>query len=96
MTFCGLFLIVLFSMAVSASDVGRPSVARRLFELDPLPPERLKLETAPRVDTVASFVFTRAAERSWEVSISTLPQTKAPSSGLAAPQDAARPISSTT
>jgi hypothetical protein len=54
-------------MAVSASDVGRPSVARRLFELDPLPPERLKLETAPRVDTVASFVFTRAAERSWEV-----------------------------
>jgi len=54
-------------MAVSASDVGRPSVARRLFELDPLPTERLKLETAPRVDTVASFVFTRAAERSWEV-----------------------------
>jgi hypothetical protein len=38
-----------------------------LFELDPLPTERLKLETAPRVDTVASFVFTRAAERSWEV-----------------------------
>src|SRR6266436_9696442 len=67
MTFCGHFLIVLISMAVSASDVGRPSVARRLFELDPLPPERLKLETAPRVDTVASFVFTRAAERSWEV-----------------------------
>ena len=67
MTFCGHFLIVLFSMAVSASDVGRPPVARRLFELDPLPPERLKLETAPRVDTVASFVFTRAAERSWEV-----------------------------
>ena len=67
MTFCDHFLIVLISMAVSASDVGRPSVARRLFELDPLPPERLKLETAPRVDTVASFVFTRAAERSWEV-----------------------------
>jgi hypothetical protein len=66
-TFCGHFLIVLISMAVSASDVGRPSVARRLFELDPLPTERLKLETAPRVDTVASFVFTRAAERSWEV-----------------------------
>lgn len=54
-------------MAMSASDVGRPSVARRLFELDPLPSERLKLEIAPRVDTVASFVFTRAAERSWEV-----------------------------
>jgi hypothetical protein len=51
----------------SASELGRHSVARRLFELDPLPPERLKLETAPRVETVASFVFTRAAERSWEV-----------------------------
>ena len=67
MTLCRDFLIVLTSMAVSASDVGRPSVARRLFELDPLPTERLKLETAPRVETVASFVFTRAAERSWEV-----------------------------
>src|SRR5260370_13462975 len=67
MTLCRDFLIVLTSMVVSASDVGRPSVARRLFELDPLPTERLKLETAPRVDTVASFVFTRAAEHSWEV-----------------------------
>jgi hypothetical protein len=54
-------------MAVSASEVGRPPDARRLFELEPLPFDRLKLETAPQVDTVASFVFTRAAERSWEV-----------------------------
>ncbi len=53
---------------VSANEVGRKnSAARRLFELDPLPPERLKLETAPRVDTVASFVLTRAAEHSWQV-----------------------------
>ena len=54
-------------MALSASEVGRPPDARRLFELDPLPFERLKLETAPQVDTVSSFVFTRAAQRSWEV-----------------------------
>src|SRR6202158_2807186 len=51
----------------SADEIGRHPVARRLFELDLLPQERLKLETAPRVDTVASFVFTRAAARSWEV-----------------------------
>ncbi len=47
--------------------VERQSAARRLFELAPPPFERLKLETAPRVGTVSSFVFTRAAERSWEV-----------------------------
>ena len=50
----------------SAGGAGRQST-RRLFDLDPLPLERLKLETAPRVGTVASFVFTQAAERSWEV-----------------------------
>jgi hypothetical protein len=41
--------------------------ARRWFELEPLAPERLELQTSPRVSTVASYVFTRAAERSWEV-----------------------------
>src|ERR1700685_78496 len=41
--------------------------ARRWFELEPPAPERLELETSPRVTTVASYVFTRAAERSWEV-----------------------------
>ncbi|HEY6301297.1 MAG TPA: hypothetical protein VIW95_16780 [Candidatus Binatus sp.] len=41
--------------------------ARRWFELEPLAAERLELQTSPRVATVASYVFTRAAERSWEV-----------------------------
>jgi len=41
--------------------------ARRWFELEPLAPERLELQTSPRVSTVANYVFTRAAERSWEV-----------------------------
>ena len=41
--------------------------ARRWFELEPPAPERLELQTSPRVSTVASYVFTRAAERSWEV-----------------------------
>ncbi len=45
----------------------RRAVARRWFELEPPAPERLRLETSPRVSTVASYVFTRAAERSWEV-----------------------------
>src|SRR6266481_3669692 len=44
---------------------GRRS--RRWFELEPPAPERLELQTSPRVSTVASYVFTRAAERSWEV-----------------------------
>jgi hypothetical protein len=39
----------------------------RWFELEPPVPERLDLETAPRASTVASYVLTRAAERSWEV-----------------------------
>ena len=64
-------------MAVSASDVGRPPDARRLFELDPLPFERLKLETAPQVDIVSSFVFTRAAERSWGVLNDRAPDSRA-------------------
>ncbi|MGH7813467.1 MAG: hypothetical protein ACREQI_05635 [Candidatus Binataceae bacterium] len=37
-----------------------------LFELLPPVPERLELETEPREATVASYVLTRAAERSWE------------------------------
>jgi hypothetical protein len=41
--------------------------ARRWFELEPPAPERLELQTSPRVSTVASYVFTRAAERSWEI-----------------------------
>ena len=41
--------------------------ARRWFELEPSAVERLELQTSPRVSTVASYVFTRAAERSWEV-----------------------------
>jgi len=40
---------------------------RRWFELEPPAPERLELQTSPRVSTVASYVFTRAAERSWEL-----------------------------
>jgi hypothetical protein len=40
---------------------------RRWFEIEPPAPERLELEMTPRLATVASFVFTRAAERSWEV-----------------------------
>ena len=46
---------------------GRRASARRWFELEPLAPERLELQTSPRISTVASYVFTRAAERSWEV-----------------------------
>ncbi|MGD0118583.1 MAG: hypothetical protein ABSD30_11000 [Candidatus Binatus sp.] len=46
---------------------GRRASQRRWFDIEPLAPERLQLETSPRVATVASFVFTRAAERSWEV-----------------------------
>src|ERR1700722_2997349 len=46
---------------------ARPASARRWFELEPPAPERLELQTSPRVSTVASYVFTRAAERSWEV-----------------------------
>ena len=41
--------------------------ARRWFEIEPPAVERLELQTSPRVSTVASYVFTRAAERSWEV-----------------------------
>ena len=40
---------------------------RRWFELEPPAPERLELQTSPRVSTVASYVFTRAAERSWQL-----------------------------
>ena len=39
----------------------------RPFELNPAPVERLELETAPNAGTVASYVLTRAAERSWEI-----------------------------
>src|SRR5260370_33556792 len=44
---------------------GRRS--RRWFELEPPAPERLELQRSPRVSTVASYVFTRAAERSWQL-----------------------------
>src|SRR5258707_11529017 len=51
--------------------MNRPKVegrrAWRWFELEPPAPERLELQTSPRVSTVASYVFTRAAERSWQV-----------------------------
>lgn len=50
-----------------ASVDGRRAGARRWFELEPPAPERLELETTPRVATVASYVLARAAERSWEV-----------------------------
>ena len=40
---------------------------RRWFELEPPAVERLELQTSPRVATVASYVFTRAAERSWQL-----------------------------
>src|ERR1700691_6607670 len=51
------------------SDNGGPrrSHPRRWFELEPPAPERLELQTSPRVSTVASYVFTRAAEHSWEI-----------------------------
>src|SRR5208282_2877910 len=52
---------------VSAKGEGRRAGARRWFELEPPAPERLRLETSPRVSTVASYVLTRAAERSWQV-----------------------------
>jgi hypothetical protein len=42
-------------------------VESRWYELEPPVAERLELETAPRAATVASYVLTRAAERSWEV-----------------------------
>src|SRR5271156_7223594 len=45
----------------------RRADTRRWFELEPPAPERLELETSPRIATVASYVFTRAAERSWQV-----------------------------
>ncbi len=51
----------------SHNGAKRRASARRWFDLEPPAPERLQLETAPRVSTVASYVFTRAAERSWEV-----------------------------
>ncbi|MGH7924722.1 MAG: hypothetical protein ACREQH_09045 [Candidatus Binatus sp.] len=43
------------------------AIGRRWFELEAPAPERLELETSPQVATIASYVFTRAAERSWEV-----------------------------
>jgi hypothetical protein len=51
----------------SVKGDGRRASSRRWFELEPPAPERLQLETAPPLSTVASYVFTRAAERSWEV-----------------------------
>ncbi len=51
----------------SHNGAKRRASARRWFDLEPPAPERLQLETAPHVSTIASYVFTRAAERSWEV-----------------------------
>ena len=51
----------------SHDGARRRATARRWFELEPPAPERLRLETSPRVSTVASYVFTHAAERSWEL-----------------------------
>src|SRR5271154_6412130 len=44
-------------------QVGR----RRWFEIEPPAPDRMQLQAARRAQTVASFVFTQAAERSWEI-----------------------------
>src|ERR1700678_4851564 len=51
----------------SVNGGARRERARRWFELEPPAPERLELQTSPRITTVASYVFTRAAEHSWEV-----------------------------
>ena len=45
----------------------RRGSASRWFELEPPMPERLELETLPRVSTVANYVFSQAAERAWEI-----------------------------
>src|SRR5712692_6205010 len=45
----------------------RLAPVRDLVELEPTPAERLELETTPRSSTVASYVLTHAAERSWQV-----------------------------
>jgi len=45
----------------------RRAGARRWFELEPPAPERMELQTAPQVFTVASYVLTPAAQRSWEI-----------------------------
>jgi hypothetical protein len=53
-------------MALARADresTGDP----RLYKLESPGPDRRDLETSPRIDTVASYVFTRASERSWEV-----------------------------
>ncbi len=44
----------------------RRSSVYDLLEIEPPPPERLELEASPRSETVASYVLTRAAERSWD------------------------------
>ena len=50
-----------------STNEDRRRSAGRLFELEPPIAERLGLETSPRMPTVASYVFTAAAERAWEV-----------------------------
>jgi hypothetical protein len=52
-----------------ASESGgkRRAVARGWYELEPPIAERMELEAWPRMSTVASFVFTQAAESAWEV-----------------------------
>ena len=50
-----------------SSNEDKRRSAGRWFELEPPISERLGLETSPRMSTVASYVFTAAAERAWEV-----------------------------
>ncbi|MDO8432418.1 MAG: hypothetical protein Q7S58_08430 [Candidatus Binatus sp.] len=38
-----------------------------MFELESVPPERLELQLSPVAGTVASYVLTGAAERSWQI-----------------------------
>ena len=45
----------------------RHADGRELIALEPAASERAELELAPREQTVASFVMTRAAQRSWEI-----------------------------
>jgi hypothetical protein len=43
----------------------RQTFVRDAISLEPPPPERMELELAPSAGTVASFVHTRASEKSW-------------------------------
>src|SRR5260370_21420206 len=49
-----------FSRGIPRGAASRP------FELESAPPERLELQISPAAETVASYVLTEAAERSWQ------------------------------